>query len=113
MPSCVTWNSPDRKISLEPPMVSSEGLLKLYVKFVSVRNSPVKTLVSSGDSFVFGFPDSQVKSANANGSGFLASAGGAASVAAAACSGVPTADSCAEAGVEANAKRTARTAATA
>ena len=30
-------------------------------------------MVSSGDSFVRGFPDSQVKSANANGSGFLSS----------------------------------------
>src|SRR4051812_27594579 len=72
MPSCVSWNSPDRKTSLEPTIVSSDGLLKLYVKFVSTRNSPVNALVSSGDSFVRGFPDSQVKSANAKG----AAAGG-------------------------------------
>lgn len=71
MPSCVSWNSPDRKISLEPTIVSSVGLLKLYVKVVSTRNSPVNTFVSSGDSFVRGFPLSHVKSAKANGSGFF------------------------------------------
>src|SRR5262245_59475525 len=69
MPSCVSWNSPDRKISVEPTMVSSIGLLKLYVKFVSTRNSPVNAFVSSGDSFVREAPLSQLKSANANGSG--------------------------------------------
>ena len=57
-------------------MVSSLGLLKLYVKFVSARNSPVNASVSSGEFFVRGLPESQLKSANPNGSGFLAAAAG-------------------------------------
>src|SRR3954470_13353352 len=75
MPSWVTWNSPARKISLDPEMVSSAGLLNEYVKLVSARNSPVNAFVSSGASVVRGLPVSQVKSANANGSAFLAAAG--------------------------------------
>jgi len=35
----VSCASPDRKISLDPTMVSSCGWLKLYVKFVSTLNS--------------------------------------------------------------------------
>jgi hypothetical protein len=81
MPSWVTWISPERKISLEPEIVSSIGLLNEYVKLVSTRNSPVNALVSSGASFVRGLPVSQVKSANANGYAFLTSGAVAAGVA--------------------------------
>ena len=86
MPSCVSWNSPDRNTSVEPEMVSSCGRLNEYVKFVSTRNSPVNAFVSSGDSFVRGLPVSHVKSANANGSGFFSPAPAGAR---AACSGAP------------------------
>ena len=48
--------------------MSSDGLLKLYVKLVSNRISPVKYLVSIGDSFVRGLPVSHVQSAKASGS---------------------------------------------
>ena len=71
MPSCVSWTSPERKTSLEPPIVSSFGWLKSYVYSVSNRISPVNAFVSMGEDFARLLPVSQVKSANANGSAGL------------------------------------------
>src|SRR5689334_17097385 len=50
---------------------------------MSARNSPVNALLCSGESVVRGFPESQVKSANANGGGLGGSSGGAVACAAA------------------------------
>src|SRR5579859_3230573 len=71
MPSCWSWTSLVLPLSLLPTRVLSLGWLKSLISLTSTRNSPVKTLVSIGDSVVRLFPFSQVKSANAKGSGAL------------------------------------------
>src|SRR5215469_13009716 len=69
MPNCVTWNSCDRKSSLDPPIESSDGWLKFWTYTESALISGVKNFVSKGRSFARGVPFSQVQSANAKGSG--------------------------------------------
>src|ERR1700680_1906030 len=69
MPSCCSWISLVRPLSLLPTRVLSFGWLKSLISLTSTRNSPVNTLVSIGDSEVRLLPLSQVKSAKAKGSG--------------------------------------------
>src|SRR5215831_9873313 len=71
MPSCWSCTSLVRPDSEVPTNVWSIGLLNCRMKLTSARNSPVKYEVLIGESFVRAFPLSHVKSANANGSGFL------------------------------------------
>src|SRR5579864_254883 len=68
MPSCCSWISLVRPLSLLPTRVLSRGWLKSLISLTSTRNSPVNTLVSIGDSVVRLLPLSQVKSANEKGS---------------------------------------------
>src|SRR5215470_16110774 len=74
-PNCVTWNSCDRKSSLDPPIESSDGWLKFWTYTESALISGVKNFVSKGRSFARGVPFSQVQSANAKGSGLAGISG--------------------------------------
>src|SRR5208282_124337 len=65
---CSTWTSFDRKISVDPPSVSSLGWLKLLTKSVSSLISGVKNLESHTTSLLCGLPFIQLQSANAKGS---------------------------------------------
>src|SRR5437879_1425894 len=70
---CSIWTSFDRKISLDPPIVSSLGWLKLLIKSVSNLISGVKNFESHTASLLRAVPLSQVQSAYAkgtDGSGF-------------------------------------------
>src|ERR1700740_2413496 len=75
VPGCWSWILFVLPISLLPTRVLSLGWLKSVISLTSTLNSPVKTLVSIGDSVVRLLPLSQVKSAKANGSGAFGLAG--------------------------------------
>src|ERR1035438_4085403 len=64
---CSTWISFERKISVDPPSVSSLGWLKLLTKSVSNRISGVKNFESHTASLLWGLPFSQDQSAKAKG----------------------------------------------
>src|SRR5208282_934563 len=65
---CSTWTSFDRKISVDPPSVSSFGWLKLLTKSVSSLISGVKNFESHTASLLWGLPFIQLQSAKAKGS---------------------------------------------